>query len=125
MVVDVIPDLHKLAEDGLDNSQLYAFAIFNLVLMVLYAAVLALTLHNIWAFLIKQRKYRAVPLTMIYVLTVLLCCLRITLLYFFVELYSSGTVASQTAFLKLAIGWVQIWMLIELSLKLRLIIKLY
>ena len=80
---------------------------------------LTLAIFNTWNFLIKQKKYKTWPLLMFYILTIALALMR---LYFSVGLFY--IVLKQELFgiliktiLKLNIGAVQCWILVELALR--------
>ena len=77
----ILPGLEAVTKDpyNLEVWQAYVYACAVYVLLLLYGALLVLLLHNIWFFLIEQRKYKVIPLTTFYVLAVLECLFRITL----------------------------------------------
>ena len=77
--------------------------------------------------MIKEKKYKIVALTMFYVLTIVLFLWRIVWLFFYVPSQAnlSPVVVLEPAVLKLAIGVVQIWICIELTVKLNLSTRLY
>ena len=93
---------------------------------ICFICMLAMALVNTWMFLIKQRKYKAWPLLMFYILTIWLAAIRIFKSYFFFYTQmSAGLLGDLLApILKLNIGAVQCWILIELGLKITLNIRL-
>lgn len=77
--------------------------------------------YNIWAFLIKQQKYKTWPLLVFYVLAILLSISRLyySFWYFYVQ-YSYGIIGHLSKpILVINLGVVQCWMLFELSLRLK------
>ena len=87
---------------------------------------LAMALTNTWMFLIKQKRYKTWPLLMFYILTILLAIIRIySSSCFFYDMKNLEIIGFlMTAILKLNLGAVQCWTLIELGLRVNLNIKL-
>ena len=75
---------------------------------VLYIIELALALYNIWTFLIKQGKYKTVPLLLFYILTVWLIAMRIyySVWYFNVWINSEIVISEIKNVLKINLGLV-------------------
>ena len=78
--------------------------------------------HNIWAFLIKQKKYKTSPLVVFYVIVVLLSSLRIIQAITELKFTLDRTLFTVTLMpiLKVNLGLVQCWMVIELTLRVKL-----
>mgnify|MGYP007082950636 CR=1 FL=1 len=93
---------------------------------VIFAAQMFLALHNIYAFLYKQGKYRTLPLLVFYVLTVVLTGLRLFYnLWFFRNLVVEyDFVMLGMPLVKINMGLNQCWMLIELNLRVRLSLRM-
>ena len=80
---------------------------------------LSLALTNTWRFLIKQRKYKSWPLLMFYMLTIWLAVMRIYMSFFYLYINTVHSLCGVllSALLKLNIGVVQCWILVELALR--------
>ena len=87
---------------------------------------LAMTLTNMWKFLIKQRKYKTWPLLIFYILTICLAVVRIYNSFFFFVLVAENEIFGilLPPVIKLNLGMVQCWILLELGLRVNLNIRL-
>lgn len=72
------------SKDIMSDDRLQIIVSLIYLFSVLYLIELSMAVHNIWAYLIKQGKYKTIPLLLFYILAVLLCILRIyyTIWYF-------------------------------------------
>ena len=95
-------------------------------LTICFIIELAMTLNNMWKFLIKQKKYKTWPLLMFYILTICLAVARIYFSFFyFVILANNGIFGNLLhPVIKLNLGIIQCWILLELGLRVNLNIRL-
>ena len=94
--------------------------------VAIYLCQLAFAIHNTYAFLYKQGKYKTLPLLVFYILTYLLTIFRI-----FTSIFTIGSSFEKyiilnfgCPWLKLNMGINQCWMLIELAIGVHLSLKL-
>ena len=87
---------------------------------------LAMTLTNMWRFLIKQSKYKTWPLLMFYILTICLAVVRIYFSFFYFVVVANNGIFGNLLHpvIKLNLGIVQCWILLELGLRVNLNIRL-
>lgn len=92
---------------------------------ICFICLLALTLINTWKFLIKQKRYKNRSLLMFYIYTVMLALMRIYFSFFFFYIFLEYELFGILVkpILKLDIGVIQCWVLIELALKVTLNIR--
>ena len=85
-----------------------------------------MALTNTWLFLIKQKKYKTWPLLMLYVLIICIAAMRIyfSLFYLFTNLVHDLFVWLLLPMLKINLGVVQCWILVELALRDALYVRL-
>ena len=87
---------------------------------------LVMALTNTWKFLIRQQKYKTWPLLMFYILTIWLAIMRIYNNFFFLFIITEKEIFGflLETILKLNIGAVQCWILVEIGLRITLNIQL-
>lgn len=78
-----------------------------------------MALHNSWAFLWRQGKYKTLPLLLFYLVAVTLTLARLYYsLFVFYEFTDNFFAINQMMpVLKIELGLVQCWMMLELSLR--------
>ena len=94
--------------------------------VILYILMLAMTGHNVWVFLIKQKRYKTTgPLVLFYFLAVLIGLLRFyfSLFYFAVLIEFNMIVILLEPILKLFLGVVQCWITVELAIRIQYELK--
>ena len=117
--------------DKIADKDIMTTAELNIIVAILYLSTflficeLAMAVYNIWAFLIKQKKYKTLPLSIFYALTVWLMLMRIYFCLFYLTIIENESIVGSCfkPILKLDIGLVQCWILIELSLRISKSIK--
>ena len=67
---------------GVTKNSLDILVILTYITCALYLVQLAMAFYNIWAFIIKQKRYKTPPLLVFYMLVVMLTCTRIWYSYF-------------------------------------------
>ena len=78
MTIQAVPNYDQVKSfDMMSTAQLNILVAIIYISTLLYVFELLVALYNIKAFLIKQRKYKTVPLLLFYILTVWLCIMRI------------------------------------------------
>ena len=78
-----IPDYDEAINlPGVSKDSLDILAILTYITCVIYLGQLAMTFQNIWAFIIKQKRYKTPPLLVFYILVFMLTCTRIWYTYF-------------------------------------------
>ena len=95
--------------------------------MILYILMLSMTGHNVWVFLIKQKRYKTTgPLVLFYFLAVLIGCLRFyfSLFYFQVLIEFNIIVILLEPIVKLFLGVTQCWITVELATRIRYELKI-
>ena len=116
----IIPEIQYFKDrDTLTRSELTTIVSLMIFLTICFISELALALTNTWKFLIKQKKYKNWPLLMFYLFTIVLAAMRIYSSYFMFHIIVEQSLFAilLTVNLKLSIGIIQCWVLIELALK--------
>ena len=92
---------------------------------LLFLSMFVAAVHNIYAYLIKQKKYKTWVLSIFYALVVLISVVRMTYaIFFFYERKNQELIGYIIKpILKINLGIVQCWMLVELSLRIQQSIK--
>lgn len=113
-------------ESVLTDKQLLWLTVFLYFAILIFGLQMALTVHNCYAYLYRQRKFKVIPILVFYILTVVLTGLR---LFYFLMFY--GNLENQYVFamlglplVKINMGLNQCWMLIELTLNVRNALKI-
>ena len=114
-------------EYGWSDAQFVTYVVCFYMLIGLYMFLLVLAIVNIWTILIKQRRYKTLPLLAFYIFAVLSIAFRLTEL-----IMISGNNNVITHFLndlflitKLSVGLIQSWMIFEIALRVRQTYKAY
>ena len=81
---------------------------------LLYLLMLGLTLYNFWVYIIKQAKYKVLPLLMFYLITIALILLRIETTVMYDQWYNIS-LNIMPSLLKVNLGLQQAWIIVELS----------
>ena len=107
------------------EAELNCLVFLMYAISTLFALQFVAALYNSWAFLLKQGKYRMRPLLIFYLLTVLLCIIRI---YYTMWLLAEVSTEVIVGFLlppliKINMGIHLCWSMLELSLRIRQSIK--
>ena len=95
------------------------YAVEHYILIGLYTFLFVLAILNIWKILIKQRRYKTLPLLAFYVFT--FCAVALRLLYI-IMLWSKYTALGYytndyVLKTKLCVGLIQSWMIFEIALR--------
>ena len=79
-MINFVPGLDILCESpyNLTVTQAYILGAEIWLFVLLYLILLAMSAYNIIVFLIKRQKYKVLPLTVFYAMTVFICLCRIT-----------------------------------------------
>ena len=110
----------------LTDQQLLWLTVSLYIAILIFGLQMALTLHNCYAYLYLQRKFKVIPILVFYILTVILTGIR---LFYFLMFYAN--LENQYVFamlgmpiVKINMGLNQCWMLIELTLNVRNALKI-
>ena len=111
----ILPELEELSKEWTD-TQRRAYVSIHWLLIIFYAVLILITLANIWQILIKQERWKTLPLLVFYIFVFIAVLLRelcnlMGLDYVF--LFFIQPIAKQ------GVGIIQSWMMFELGLKLR------
>ena len=124
---NIIPYLVDFTEPPylITDAQAYTLAVSSYLLSIIYVLLLMLNIRNIWFILMKQERYKVIPLTAFYMITTLLCIFRIFSVIYVLEWWINMNIVGLLgpAILKLASGVIQVWITIELTMKIHLSIK--
>ena len=123
-----VPGYKAVKDMNLDfsMSQLNILVFVIYLVAFLFFCQLLIALHNIWAFLIKQQKYKTSPLVVFYVIAVLL---TLTEIYYSIWILYESVNKIFFAYefkpiLMINMGLIQCWIMLELSLRLKLNIRI-
>ena len=110
----------------MSDAQLNCLVFFMYTISTLFILQFAAALYNSWAFLLKQGKYTMRPLLIFYLLTVLLCIIRV---YYTMWLLAAVSTEVIVGFLlppiiKINMGIHLCWSMLELSLRIKQSIKI-
>ena len=116
--MQLVPSEDKFAKEyGYSKMEMNILVASIYVTTALFLIQLIFCCYNIWAFLIQQKKYKTTPLLMFYALAVLLTLSRIWEIIFVLKFEMETNIFnSLQPFLKIEMGFVQCWILFELSL---------
>ena len=118
-------DDYKNAENW-NETQEEVVCLLMYLSVILYILMLAMTGHNVWVFLIKQKRYKTTgPLVLFYFLAVLIGLLRFyfSLFYFAVLIEFNMIVILLQPILKIFLGVVQCWITVELAIRIQYELK--
>ena len=116
----ILPGLtrEKANECQISDAQYISYAVEHYLLIGLYTFLLILVVANIWRILIKQGRYKTLPLLAFYIFSFLAIALRLIyiisaftykpFIYFMNDCYLTC---------KLSVGLVQCWMILEIALR--------
>ena len=112
-------------EQQLSKGQQNSLIALIYISIILFFFMLCMAIYNTWVFLIKSGKYKVMPLTLFYVLVMLLCADRIVFSINFFNIYLNNEIIPclMKYIIQLNLGIVQCWNLCELSLRVRQSIK--
>ena len=106
-------------------TQLNWFVVLVYIASLLLTLQLVLAVHNCYAFLYKQRKYKTLPLMLFYTLAIMLTLARLSYdILQFGQIINQWIIYTLMPIIKINMGLNQCWMLYELSLRVSLSIKL-
>ena len=115
-----------LIVNGWNETQEEVVCLLMYLSVILYILMLAMTGHNVWVFLIKQKRYKTTgPLVLFYFLAVLIGLLRFyfSLFYFAVLIEFNMIVILLEPILKIFLGVVQCWITVELAIRIQYELK--
>ena len=94
--------------------------------ITVYTIMLILECHNVYYYLIKQHKYRVIPMTLFYLFAIPCCMVRIWMNIYIVpgDALFNPFFAFCPACLKICIGMAQILVMIELHMRVKQTIEL-
>ena len=109
----------KEADANYTEGQLDSLVVLIYISILLFLTQLGLAIYNTWAFLIKQKKYKILPLLIFYVLVILLSISRICYSFFFFREYFNYRIINflLKPIILINLGLVQCWIIYELSLR--------
>ena len=120
---EILPGLSRESaeEYGFSGSQFVIYAIEHYILIGLYSFLLVLALVNIWTILIKQGRYKTLPLLFFYIFAFLSIFLRLILIIMAWSKFTSFGYYINDFYLvtKLSVGLIQSWMIFEIALRVR------
>ena len=111
--VDTSTDMFKL-----DTSRDITVAVLIYISLIAYSLMLALEIHNVYFYLLKQGKYKVFPLTLFYALVI--PCTLIRIYYNFNLACSAAYILLYELFpslFKICIGFTQILIMTELTVR--------
>ena len=119
-MVNLLPGYNR-ESTRFTEGQFVAFTVERYVLIGLYAFLMFLVIVNIWTILIKQRKYKTLPLLAFYIFAFFAISFR--LVYIFMDWTNFVVIFYfiQDSYLctKLGLGLIQSWMVLEIALRVR------
>ena len=106
----------------MSNGEYKAARTFLILVILEYTALLVLTCVNVWCILLKQQKWRNLPLTLFYSFTFIAVVTRLFLsigntAWFDEDFYKVIVVAQPLA--KLMVGLIQSYIIFELGIRIR------
>lgn len=119
-----LPHANRLREDpyNLARGPYIAHIVIEWVVILLNIILLAMIFINVRTVLIKQNKWKTLPLLLFYILAVFSVSLRLIqgLFYYEFEYWSEACLAIQPI-AKVSVGFIETWMIFEVSMRFRLI----
>ena len=115
-----LPGIDAALGDKLTEAQIDVIAAVQYVVVAFFVGVLILAIINFVQIIIVQKRWGKLPLSLFYILTILTTISRVlgTLFVYFEKPWTIFfNLLAPTA--KLEIGLIQLWMVVELALKLR------
>lgn len=115
----ILPDF-DVFKDEMTESEYKIYGFVHYLLIIMYALLLCLCLTNIWRILIKQGKWKTLPLLAFYILSFIAIASR-EICNIWVCIYESWVfvLSYQQPVAKLMVGLVQAWMIFELTVRIR------
>ena len=102
------------------TAKVVIFAVEHYLLIGLYAFLLVLVVLNIWIILIRQRRYKTLPLLAFYVYSFFAILFRLIYIIFEFSTYPLiYYLNDQYLIAKLNVGLMQCWMILEIALRVR------
>lgn len=114
-----------LAKDNFTSTNLTWIAITQYLAIAFFSGLLVLALRNAWVIFVKQGRYRNVTLLSFYVLVIMAIALRLeTLIWFWTAVldWDRYCLTIQPV-VKLHVGLVMAWTIIELTLRVEISIS--
>ena len=118
---EIFPGIEKLnTEYDFTETQFKIFFTEHLILTLLYAALFILVSVNIWIILVRQGKWRTLPLLLFYVMAFIAISTRlIACIWIYTEANWVFAVYFMQPLAKIAVGLTQAWMIFELKVRIR------
>ena len=115
----ILPGYAELQEET-SLAQANLLVVENYLLIGVYAFIILLALTNIWKILIRQKKYKTLPLSFFYLFTFIAVTLRIIcVIWMFQQPGWYNLLIYVYIGAKLCVGLVQAWMILEITLRIR------
>ena len=117
-MVEFLPGLSREAS-GLTETQFAIYVAERYVIIGLYVFLFALVAFNSWRILVRQRRYKNLPLLAFYIFTFLsISCI---LTYIFIDWTEHNIkfyyLADVYIAARLSVGLIQCWMVLEIALR--------
>ena len=111
----------KAESIGITRGQYDIIVVEHYMLIGLYTLLFALVIVNIWTILVKQRRYKTLPLFAFYIFTFFAITLRLIYLIMAFSPHNLALQGINDLFLtsKLCVGLIQSWMIFEIALRVR------
>ena len=108
-------------EEYMTTTEYRIFFSIHVIDTIIYLALWILAVINIWLILIKQGKWRTMPLLTFYIYSFLVITMRIFLLIVSgKDFYEFGFIITyQQPVAKIVVGVIQSWIIFELALRIR------
>ena len=91
MTIQYVPYYHIMEDlDVMTDRQLNILVIIIYLSTLLFICELCLVIFNIWTFLIRQGKYKTIPLSLFYLLTAWLVVMRIYYSVWYFSIWFEG-----------------------------------
>ena len=119
---EILPGLFNFTTDeyyNLTEQEAFNLGILLYVMIAQYMVLLWLTVVNIKNFLLREERYKVQPILMFYIFVVLLCVSRIAFQIWFYAIDGLRNYMGMyfPISMKMSIGAMQGWILIEITLK--------
>ena len=107
--------------NDLTEAQIVSFVVERYLLIGLYTFLFVLVIVNIWNILIKQKKYKTLPLTAFYIFAYFSITFRLIYIILEFSKYEKSLIFINDLYLgtKISVGLIQSWMILEIALRIR------
>ena len=114
----ILPGFDKNVKPNMDETQYRVFMSWHWLLILLFGALIIMTVANIWQILVKQERWRTSPLLFFYIFVFLAVLLReLANIFGYVDKFTF--LLRIQPFAMQEVGIIQSWMMFELALRLR------